>query len=148
MMDSTWGAGNPCENLPPGAKNLAFDNHRYLTYSPTPPTKAAYLNTSCRDTFPSKTRKGPLIIGEWSLAVKQSVEWTSDFSSLNKKNHEWYRQWWAAQVRAYEKQKGWVFWSWKAEMGADWRWSYKGAVEAGIIPKKFDIDKVKEMAKC
>ena len=35
---------------------------------------------------------------------------------------------------AYEKQEGWIFWAWKAELG-DYRWSYSEAVEAGIIPK-------------
>lgn len=36
--------------------------------------------------------------------------------------------------------------SWRAELGGDWRWSYSGAVEAGIIPK--DLSKTKELAKC
>lgn len=38
---------------------------------------------------------------------------------------------------AYEKQAGWIFWSWKAELG-DWRWSFRDAVVAGIIPKNLD----------
>ncbi|KAF3010966.1 hypothetical protein E8E13_010476 [Curvularia kusanoi] len=145
-MDSTWGAGNPRQNLPQDASNLAFDNHRYLTYSPTPATKNDYLRASCGDEFPSDTDNKPLVIGEWSLAIKQEAEWSDEFSPIKEENHEWYRQWWAAQVRAYEKQKGWVFWSWKAELGGDWRWSYQGAVEAGIVPKEFG--RVAELARC
>lgn len=110
MMDSTWGAGNPRQNLPRDATGLAFDNHRYLTYSETPATKNDYLRTSCSDTFPSSDDNKPLIIGEWSLAIKQEKEWSDEFNPTKEENHEWYRQWWAAQVSAYEKEKGWIFW--------------------------------------
>ncbi|KAH6644133.1 putative glucan endo-1,6-beta-glucosidase B [Boeremia exigua] len=145
MMDSTWGAGNPRQAMPHDAFGLAFDNHRYLTYSPTPAEKDAYLRASCGDSFASQGET-PLVIGEWSLAIKQEKEWSDEFSPLRKENQEWYRQWWGAQVQAYERQKGWVFWSWKTELGGDWRWSYSAAVEAGIIPK--DLGKAKDLAKC
>ena len=146
MMDSTWGTGNPRQTLPKDAKGLAFDNHRYLTYSSIPATKSDYIRTSCNDTVPSNDDNKPLVIGEWSLAVKQSFEWSDDFSPLREENHKWYRQWWASQVQAYEKEMGWVFWSWKTELGGDWRWSYSGAVEAGIIPK--DFKGVSDLARC
>jgi hypothetical protein len=110
MMDSTWGAGNPRQNLPRDATGLAFDNHRYLTYSETPATKNDYLRTSCSDTFPSNDNNKPLIIGEWSLAIKQEKEWSDEFNPTKEQNHEWYKQWWVAQVSAYEKEKGWIFW--------------------------------------
>lgn len=110
MMDSTWGAGNPRASLPTDATNLAFDNHRYLTYSSTPATKDDYLRTSCNDTFPSNDNNKPLIIGEWSLAIKQEKEWSDEFDPTKEENHDWYRQWWAAQVQAYEKEEGWIFW--------------------------------------
>lgn len=146
MMDSTWGAGDPRLNIPKTAYGLAFDNHRYLAYGSVPATKGGYVNASCTDSFPSADGNKPLIVGEWSLAIKQDKEWSDEFSPLNEKNHEWYARWWAAQVQAYEKQKGWVFWSWKTELGGDWRWSYKAAVEAGVIST--DFGKVKELSKC
>lgn len=147
MMDSSWGAGNPRQNLPNDVKDVAFDDHRYLTYSSTPATKNDYLSTSCGDTFSSNDNNKPLVIGEWSLAIKQDSEWSDDFSPTKEENHDWYRQWWAAQVQAYEKEKGHIFWSWKTDLGGDWRWSYSAAVEAGIIPKN-QFDKVGELAKC
>lgn len=147
MMDSTWGAGNPRQNLTQNATQLAFDNHRYLTYSSTPATKVDYLNASCNDTFASADHNKPLVIGEWSLAIKQEKEWSDEFSPIKQENHDWYRQWWAAQVQAYEREKGHIFWSWKTELGGDWRWSYSAAVEAGIIPKK-QFGKAKALAKC
>jgi hypothetical protein len=104
------------------------------------------LSASCSDTFSSPDNNKPLVVGEWSLAVKQENEWSDDFAPTNNNNHAWYTQWWAAQVQAYEKQKGWIFWSWKTELGGDWRWSYQAAVEAGIIPK--DFGKVNDLAKC
>ncbi|KAF3052127.1 hypothetical protein E8E11_011134 [Didymella keratinophila] len=146
MMDSTWGAGNPRQNLPSDATGLAFDNHRYLTYSSTPATKKDYLSASCSDTFASPNNNKPLVVGEWSLAVKQEKEWSAEFDPTRESNHAWYTQWWAAQVQAYEKQKGWIFWSWKTELGGDWRWSYQAAMEAGIIPE--DFGKVNDLAKC
>ncbi|KAF3045094.1 hypothetical protein E8E12_008575 [Didymella heteroderae] len=97
MMDSTWGAGNPRQNLPGDAVGLAFDNHRYLTYSSTPATKKDYLKTSCSDVFSSPDNNKPLVVGEWSLAVKQEKEWSNEFSPTNENNHAWYTQWWAAQ---------------------------------------------------
>lgn len=43
-------------------------------------------------------------------------------------------QWFAAQVQSYEQHLGWVFWNWKSQLGTDYRWSYKAAVDAGVIP--------------
>ena len=148
MMDATWGAGDPHQHqhLPQDARGVALDNHRYLAYSSTRATKAEYLRASCSDAFLSREDNKPLVVGEWSLAVKQEKEWSDGFSPVKKGNHDWYRQWWAAQVQAYEKQEGWVFWSWKTELGEDWRWSYSAAVEMGVIPK--DFSKIQELAQC
>ena len=44
-----------------------------------------------------------------------------------------YTDWWSAQVQAYEMQDGWVFWTWKTDLG-DYRWDYQLAVKVGVIP--------------
>lgn len=76
----------------------------------------------------------PLVVGEWSISVADAVQWSDAFHPGNASNLPFYQNWWAAQVRAYEKYGGWIFWSWKAELG-DWRWSYQDAVAAQVIPK-------------
>lgn len=46
---------------------------------------------------------------------------------------------------AYEKQLGWIFWTWKSQL-RDLRWSYQEAVAAGVIPK--DLDGVYNLGVC
>lgn len=89
-------------------------------------TRDAYLAASCNDDL---SGNWPVIIGEWTLSVATSVEWSTEFDPTQPGAVEWYQLWWAAQVMAYEKQEGWIFWSWKANwIGGmnDWRWSYQG----------------------
>jgi aryl-phospho-beta-D-glucosidase BglC (GH1 family) len=88
------------------------------------------MTASCEDSLGENT-----IVGEWSLAVRRDVEWNDAWSPVKQENHVFYRKWCAAQVKAYEKGRGWVFWSWKTELGGDWRWSYRAAVEAGVVPR-------------
>ena len=75
-----------------------------------------------------------MIVGEWSISPATAQEWSAEFNPNAADAKAWYTKWWAAQVRAYEKQDGWTFWSWKSDLG-DWRWSYSAAVEAGVIPR-------------
>lgn len=78
-----------------------------------------------------------IIIGEWSLSVADDYENNDEFSIDNDGAADWYKQWWAAQVQAFEKSGGWVFWTWKCNWigGKDeWRWCYQSAVAAGAIP--------------
>ena len=133
MMNEKWGSGNPKAHLP-DLWYAMYDDHRYIKWTDTPKTPAAYLAASCND---DRGGNWPTIVGEWSISVADSVEWGPEFGLGVSGVKEWYRRWWAAQVLAYEKQAGWVYWTWKADWIAgreDWRWSYKGAVAAGAIP--------------
>lgn len=144
FMDKAWGAGNPKDGLQ-GKDGVAFDDHRYLKWAPIEQSKQSYLHTSCTDTF-GDGNNTPLIVGEWSLAVDSSVEWTAEWDPTKEANKQFYRQWWASQVQSYEKQLGWTFWSWKTQLGSDWRWSYSAAVDAGVIPK--DPNQAAALANC
>ncbi|KAF2115262.1 putative glucan endo-1,6-beta-glucosidase B [Lophiotrema nucula] len=129
-MDASWGAGDP-KSVMKNEAGIAYDNHRYLKWAWLDShTKASYHATSCNDSFNSTLI--PLVIGEWSLSVKDEKQGSEEFNPEIWSNRAWYKQWWAAQIQAYEKQAGWIFWSWKAE--GDWRWSYKNATEVGVIP--------------
>jgi len=112
----------------------AYDDHRYLKYSDdngindpgTGKTPAAYLKESCYD---DRSGNWPLIVGEFSLSVANDLEWNPSYDFIPDSHVAWYKQWFAAQIIAYEKQAGWIFWSWKCEaIGGrnDWRWSYQG----------------------
>jgi len=107
----------------------------YIKWSGTKATRADYLRASCSD---DRGGNWPVIVGEWSLSVHDSAEWNSEFRLNSTDAVTWYKQWWAAQIMAYEKQAGWIFWSWKADwIGGqnEWRWSYQAAVSAGAIPR-------------
>jgi hypothetical protein len=131
FMSKTWGSGTPETDL----DSTWFDNHRYIKYTSTAANQAAYLKTSCHDDV-SASGETDLVIGEWSLSPASQD--SADFQIKDKTNNGFYQNWFKAQAMAYEKQRGWIFWSWKAEIG-DFRWSYKDAVNAGIIPQNLDM---------
>ena len=79
-----------------------------------------------------------MIVGEFSLSVADNLQFQPAFTPDN--NVAWYQKWFAAQIIAYEKQEGWIFWSWKADwIGGvdDWRWSYQGKQPVVQIQNKF-----------
>ena len=142
MMGTGWGSGDPTTYLS-NLTFVAYDEHAYVKYTAgITQTQSGYLEFSCNDDLSSDA---PVIVGEWSLSVNSGLPWGSavDLS----KNLDWYRQWWAAQVVAYEKVGGWVFWTWKTTGSLnDPRWDYQKAVEAGIIST--NIDDAYSMAPC
>ncbi|RDW93956.1 glycoside hydrolase family 5 protein [Aspergillus mulundensis] len=140
MMNEKWGSGDPTSAL---SDNYfaAYDDHRYVIYdSSVAVTKDSYIAASCAD---NRGGNWPTIVGEWSLSVPDDVEHTADWEPSS--NVDFYKRWFAAQAIAYERQEGWVFWAWKAELG-DYRWSYKDAVDAGVIPT--DLDSIYDNSPC
>lgn len=133
MMNNKWGSGDPNANLPD--KYYAFyDDHHYVKWSDVATNRDAYMRHSCHDDRSGNT---PVVTGEWSLSVSDSVEWGS-MSLTAGDAVAWYRKWWGAQFLSYEKIYGWVFWNWKVNwIGGrnDWRWGYQSAVAAGVIPR-------------
>ncbi|KAJ7519263.1 hypothetical protein O6H91_20G031000 [Diphasiastrum complanatum] len=132
MMDAKWGSGNPNQGL----NDLYFalyDDHDYVKRTPNvAANRDAYMQFSCHD---DRGGNSPVIVGEWSLSTAD--EDGSQFSLGNSDAVSWYRNWWAAQVMSFEKQTGWIFWTWKVNwIGGrdDWRWGYQQAVQAGVIP--------------
>ena len=131
MMNQNWGSGDPTQYLSSNdTSNIAFDSHRYLKYDPSlgaSPSPSDYLQASCSDNRSGgiTTSTTPTIVGEWSLSPKPENQ--AEFLPTQG-NEAWYRQWFEAQVQAYERLDGWIFWSWRAGLG-DWRWSYKGMCE-------------------
>lgn len=97
-------------------------------------SKDGYINAVCSD-----KREDGIIVGEWSISVADDVESNDEFGIRGRTDQvDWYKSFWAAQVQTFEKSAGWVFWTWKCNwIGGfnEWRWCYKSAVDAGVIPK-------------
>lgn len=134
FMGNAWGSGDPTSALPSTAF-AAFDDHRYYKWDGSvPKNKNGYINAACND-----KREDGIIVGEWSISVADDVESNDEFGIRGRTDQvDWYKKFWAAQVQAFEKSAGWVFWTWKCNWigGFDeWRWCYKSAVAAGAIPK-------------
>jgi glucan endo-1,6-beta-glucosidase len=137
-MSEAWGAGDPTSALPAETGPLGFDDHRYLKWDTSVVrTREGYIQAACSD-----NRGGDdVLVGEWSISVADDVEHSPEFSidaDANNGAVDWYRRFWAAQVTAYERSGGWVFWTWRCNwIGArdEWRWCYQSAVAAGVIPE-------------
>ncbi|EJU03858.1 glycoside hydrolase family 5 protein [Dacryopinax primogenitus] len=57
---------------------------------------------------------------------------TGDQSTFSADYKTFLRQFWEAQVTAYEQAQGWIYWCWKNEQADDW--SYQKGVQNGWIP--------------
>ena len=83
-------------------------------------------------------------MGEFSLSVDTNSQYDGEFWPIAD-NLAFYQSWFAAQAQCYERVDGWIFWSWKAQLG-DPRWSYTDAVAAGMIPS--DLNSIAGMTPC
>jgi hypothetical protein len=123
MMNAKWGSGEPTQYLTDNYF-AAYDDHRYLKFdNNVGVSQDNYIYTSCNDDRGGNT---PTIVGEWSLAVPDNVEWTDGWNPTTQQ--AFYKKWFAAQVISYERQIGWIFWTWKSQLGSDYRWSYQGTL--------------------
>jgi len=108
----------------------------------------------------------PTFVGEWSLAVDDcmgnirgqdySVQF-HDFGQCKNLKERVGNKWWNEhkksfayrQMQVAERELGWFFWTWKTGYGAEAdpsnaNWSYKAAVEAGIIDSPLPDQKINE----
>ncbi|KAL2013224.1 hypothetical protein VTN00DRAFT_749 [Thermoascus crustaceus] len=142
MMDDKWDSGgNPTRSLNSTQKqNLLFDDHNYEAYLVRNAASIPdMVSLACSDDRQSSV--SPKIVGEWSLMF-----WQTDNTNSNGTNGTFtpmpahaaeYSRWFSAQQRRYEELDGWVFWTWKTDavLRDEEMWSYKKAVDAGIISK-------------
>jgi glucan endo-1,6-beta-glucosidase len=121
MMDQRWGSGDPNQYLT-DTYFAAYDSHTYLKFSDTPVDQNTYITTSCND---DRSGSSPTIVGEFSMAVPDAEDWTPQWNPNLSSNKEFYQRWFAALITEYEKEVGWIFWTWKNDLG-DLRWEYDG----------------------
>jgi len=134
FMDSLWGAGDPASSLPADSA-VMFDDHNYVGGAVTathPNAKQAdYMYYTCYLDDRLADGDTPKLVGEWSLTVNN--EYSTEFDWKNEANVPFYRQWFVAQQRLYERTNGWIFWSWRTQLN-DPRWDYSYLVYKGWVP--------------
>jgi hypothetical protein len=134
FMDSQWGAGNPKSNLPSDSK-IIFDDHNYVggavTSNNPSATQGDYMYYTCYTDNRQTDGDNPKIVQEWSLTVAN--EYTTEFDWKNDNNIPFYKQWFIAQQRLYEKTNGWIFWTWRTQLN-DPRWDYSYLVYKQWVP--------------
>lgn len=115
--------------------NLAYDDHNYEAGSVSSPSQSGYMQYTCQNDRRNTDGLSPKFVQEWSLHVNNQDD--SDLQA-NDGNAAFFKDWFAAQQQLYEHDaKGWVFWTYRTELG-DYRWDYSASVAAGVIPSSGD----------
>ncbi|KAE8842024.1 hypothetical protein PTNB85_01324 [Pyrenophora teres f. teres] len=136
FMDTLWGAGSPSSSLPTSSDPfIMYDDHNYVGGAVTathPNAKQAdYMYYTCNLDNRLSDNDVPKLVGEWSLTV--SAEYSAEFDWKIEANVPFYKQWFVAQQRLYERTNGWIFWSWRTQLN-DPRWDYSYLVYKGWVP--------------
>ncbi|KZT59079.1 glycoside hydrolase family 5 protein [Calocera cornea HHB12733] len=74
--------------------------------------------------------------GDGNGAIGNCYGKSGDQSTFSGDYKTFLRQFWEAQVNAYEQAQGWIYWCWKNEQADDW--SYQKGVQNGWIPSDPD----------
>ncbi|KAL2201961.1 family 5 glycoside hydrolase [Sarocladium strictum] len=129
FMSEKWGSGDPrTVSAIMNDPFVAFDDHNYIGFAVSNRgDQYQLLHSACTD---SRLVSGQdlLITGEWSM--------TSDVNWDGAEGNAFYTKFFTAQQQLYEKpgMSGWVFWTWKTELG-DPRWTYSYATALHLIPE-------------
>ncbi|KAL8283122.1 hypothetical protein RQP46_005900 [Phenoliferia psychrophenolica] len=129
-MNSGWGSGDALKSVGSTAKNVVYDSHQYVKYAGATATRAGYLGFSCKD-HPESAKDSPVITGEWSLSVAGDND-VAELSTTASDAATFFHKWGSAQMMAYERGAGWIFW--KTDTLNDPRWDYQLAVTNKYLP--------------
>jgi aryl-phospho-beta-D-glucosidase BglC (GH1 family) len=95
-------------------------------WTTTPYDCAKYLNGRGVGARYDGTIGGGPVLGNCSPFTGSSSKFSSDYKNFM-------RKFWEAQVVAFEKSQGWIYWTWKTESTDEW--SYQKGLAGGWIPK-------------
>jgi len=139
----------------PGFCNVIFDIHRYQCFTREDIDmdifghlcKAAVAWRNEADAINSELQL-PAICGEWSLGLDLKVvslwaegPYNHALETMDGfQEHAALRGYGAAQLLAFEKLRGWFFWSYRTETTP--AWCFRECVERGWLPSRFDIERV------
>jgi glucan 1,3-beta-glucosidase len=139
----------------PEFRNVIFDIHRYQCFAREDIDmdiyghiqKAAIEWKNEADAINSDLQL-PTVCGEWSLGLDLKVVSLWAEGPYNHalqqmdgfQEHTAFRGFAAAQLMAFEKYRGWFFWSYKTETTP--AWCFRDCVERGWLPERFDGPRV------
>lgn len=95
-------------------------------WTPAPTDCAKYLNGRGVGSRYDGSYPGSSWVGSCTGKTGSASSFSADYKTFLK-------QYWEAQVIAYEQGAGWIQWTWKAESADDW--SYQAGLAGGWIPQ-------------
>jgi len=135
---------------PPDFENVIFDVHRYQCFDPadlaldaTGHLHKAAVTWSAEAHDIQQELNLPAIAGEWSLGLDINVvslpasgTFDNPLERLDAFQHDVVlRGYAAAQLLAFERYRGWFFWSYRTETTP--AWCFRQCVQRGWLPKRF-----------
>ncbi|GJE86367.1 glycoside hydrolase family 5 protein [Phanerochaete sordida] len=146
---------------PPRWQGVAMDTHIYQMFSQEEVARsyAEHIAAACAHAPALASFELPVLVGEWTPAPTDCAPYlngrgagarydasypghtysgscaglTGRAEAFSESYKAFLAQYWAAQVRTYERGAGWVQWTWKAESADDW--SYQAGLAHGWIPQ-------------
>ncbi|ODV91252.1 glycoside hydrolase family 5 protein [Tortispora caseinolytica NRRL Y-17796] len=153
-------------NYLPAFSNSYEDNHHYQVFTPdlNALTIDQHVGMVCGHYHALKAVNLPVIVGEWSAALTDCCPmlngvyrgarydgtygggwWIGDCSDKYnpaKITGDYYnnmRRFVEAQLDAWEKLDGWIFWAWKTDLCAEW--NFQKLLAMGIMPQPLTTDR-------
>lgn len=145
-----------------GTNNVLLDTHIYQIFSPDEVARSPsqHISAACGNGAKLAGTDKWTVVGEWTGAQTDCAKWlnglgkgarydgtfpdsykvgdcsgkyegtVAGLSSADKENLGRYVE---AQMDAYEKHTGWIFWTWKTESAPEW--SLKDLIAGGLFPQ-------------
>jgi aryl-phospho-beta-D-glucosidase BglC (GH1 family) len=144
----------------PGWEGVIMDTHLYQVFSvgENQMSRQQHISAACNKGSSLSSFHLWTVVGEWSPASTDCAKYlngrgvgarydgsypgstrvgscsglTGKASTFSASYKTFLRQFWEAQTISYEKGKGWIQWTWKAEEADEW--SYQAGLANGWIP--------------
>lgn len=149
--------------LTQGTHDVVMDTHQYqvFTNDELNRTFEGHIAAACNLSAAIELYELPVIVGEWSTPVTDcalningrgiGARWDGTYpgspfnnscdglsgsvATFSDDYKTFLRQYWEAQVDAFETSYGWLQWTWKTEAGTADEWSYSLGLQYGWIPQ-------------
>ncbi|CAG8607562.1 6104_t:CDS:2 [Paraglomus brasilianum] len=145
-----------------GLDRVVLDTHSYIAFDPNmakapPTTQIVFPCAKWGPALQASKQIVPFAItGEWSISTNDCATFlngvdgkpayegscptctcagTLDYKNYSAQTKDFMKQFFLAQVDAFEMGGGWFFWTWKTENHVNPTWDYQLGVEQGWIPQ-------------
>jgi len=151
-----------------GMSNLLLDTHHYEIFDNSQVSQdlASHIKTACDFGNQMASNNKPTIAGEWTGGITDCAKWlngkdkgarydgtlngasktgdctgksTGSVSALSSADKNNIGRFIEAQLDAYEKAAGWIFWTWKTEGAPEW--DMKDLLANGLFPQPLNSRK-------